>query len=66
MSFIQPLKTFSHEDLFYVLQQCEKSLEDAYQMSLCEEMWLASCQAKLACEYLLYEIKKQQGDYQIH
>ena len=66
MSRIRSMTTFSQEDLYCVLKRCEENLEDAYQESLNKELWAASCQAKLACTYLMYEIQKEKNNHQIH
>ena len=60
------LKSFSHEELFQVLDTCASILAMAYQETLDKELDWASQQAFCARDYLLYEIQKQHMNRIIH
>ena len=64
--FMVAMKSFSSEDISMLLYCCGKSLAEAYQLTLKEELWRYSAMAFEASEYLIYVIQKQNNKHWIH
>lgn len=66
MYLITPLRTFSKEELLYLLNACAKHLETAYEETHVDSLLTVSMEAAMACEYLRCEIATQKKAYQFH
>ncbi len=62
---IVSLRTFSQEELLILLSECAYHLGNAYQETLNGELREASYNAKMACEFLQFEIAVQHN-YPFH
>ena len=60
------LKTFNAQELFELLTACAQSLAHAYQEMNDKSLYFTSELAYDACDYLMYEINKQQMNQTIH
>lgn len=63
---ITPLRTFTKEELLYLLNACAKHLENAYQETHVDSLLTMSMEASMACEFLSCEIAAQGTPYQFH
>jgi len=59
------LRTFTKEELLYVLSTCATHLAYAYQETMVDSLRDASFEASMACEFLQYEVAVQ-NNYQFH
>ena len=65
MNSIANLKTFTKEELLFVLTNCATHLAFAYQETMIDALREASFEASMACESLQCEIAVQ-NNYQFH
>lgn len=66
MNSITPLKTFDTFELLNLLRVCAQNLAMAYQETQERNLFLTAQQASLACDYLMYQLQKQQSNQTIH
>lgn len=66
MYHITPLRTFSKEELLYLLNACSSHLAYAYEETMVDSLQTISMEAAMACEYLRCEIAIQATPYQFH
>ena len=66
MNSMAHLKTFNVQELFELLKACAQNLAHAYQKMNEKSLYFTSEQAYDACDYLMYEISKQQTNQTIH
>ena len=66
MYHIAPLRTFSKEELLYLLNACASHLAYAYDEIQVDSLQTMSFEAAMAVEYLKCEIARQDSQYQFH
>ncbi|MBA2710138.1 MAG: hypothetical protein H0U57_06065 [Tatlockia sp.] len=66
MNAMAQIKTFNREELLDLLWDCAQNLALCYQENLDQSLNLTSAKAFQACDYLLYEIQKEQFTQTTH